>query len=62
MKRENDVWEIVNRKGKKKKRINKGIEMEECKEHFMKLDGVESRIVKGNRGRGEYLERYKDII
>lgn len=35
--RETEVWEIVNRERKKRKRVNIGIWMEEWKEHFMRL-------------------------
>lgn len=36
VKREGEVWEIVNRE-RKRKRINEGIEMEKWREHFMRL-------------------------
>lgn len=47
---------IVNRNRRKRKRINEHIEMEEWKDHFMRLlEGVESRVMKGgeSRERGE---------
>lgn len=39
VKREGEVWEIVNRERKRRRRINEGIEMEEWREHFMRLMG-----------------------
>lgn len=55
VKRENEVWEIVNRERRRGKRINEGIEMEEWREYFMRLmGGVEGKIVRGGReGVGE---------
>lgn len=47
VKRENEVWEIVNRE-RRGKRINEGIEMAEWREYFMRLKG---RVVRGGRGR-----------
>lgn len=55
--RESEVWEIVNRERRKRKKINEYIEMEDWKEHFMRLlGGVENRVVKG----GEMRERGKE--
>lgn len=52
VKRENEVWEIVNRERRRGKRINEEIEMEEWREYFMRLmGGVEGRIVRGGRER-----------
>ncbi|EZA48016.1 hypothetical protein X777_14457 [Ooceraea biroi] len=34
VRREGEVWEIINRDRRRKKRFNEGIEMEEWKEHF----------------------------
>lgn len=36
---EKQVWEIINRERKKRKKINKGIEMKEWKEYFMGVLG-----------------------
>ena len=45
---ESQVWEIVNKDRKKKRRVNERIEMEEWKEYFMcLLGGVEARVVRG---------------
>jgi len=42
--RESEAWEIVNRERRKRKRMNENIEMEEWKEHFIRLlGGVEGR-------------------
>ncbi|XP_067207866.1 golgin subfamily A member 6-like protein 22 [Linepithema humile] len=49
VKRESEVWEIINRERKRRVRINDGIEMEEWKEYFMRLlKGAERKVVKGN--------------
>lgn len=37
MKRDSEVWEIVNKERKGSKRVNEGIEMEDWKECFMCL-------------------------
>lgn len=48
MRREGEVWEIVNRERRKRRRINEGIEWKKWKEHFMRLLGrVEERVVRG---------------
>jgi len=44
VRRDKDVWELINRERKKKRRINEGFEMEEWKEYFMSLlGGIERR-------------------
>lgn len=51
--RESKVWEIVNRERRRKK-VNKNIDMEEWKEHFMRLlggGGGEGRVVKEDKSR-----------
>lgn len=55
VKRESKVWELINRKRKKRARIYEGIEMEEWKEYFMGLleGGVEGRVVMDGRGKRE---------
>lgn len=44
--RESDVWVIVNKEREKKRWVNKGIGMEEWKEHFTKLGGIEDKVVR----------------
>lgn len=39
LRREGEIWEIVNRKRRERKRINESIGWEEWKEHFMRLLG-----------------------
>lgn len=47
-KRVNELWEIVNKERRARKRVSENIEMEVWKEHFMRLrGGVECRVVKG---------------
>lgn len=58
MRRENDVWRIVNRRRKRRKGINEIIEEEEWKEHFMRLLGrVESKVRKGEGKDRRYEEK-----
>lgn len=62
MSREKEVWEIVNRERSGRRRVNEDIEMEEWKEHFMKLLGGEgSKVVKGEGG-GKGGEEDKEKI
>lgn len=50
---ERDVWEIVNRGRRKRKRVNENIEEKEWRDYFMRLlGGMEHRVVRGN-GEGE---------
>jgi len=42
VRREGEIWELVNRLRKKKKRINEDIKGEEWKKHFMRLLGEEN--------------------
>lgn len=50
MKRESDVWEIINREKKERKRINDGIGMKQWKEYFAGLlGGIEERMVSRKR-------------
>lgn len=60
--KENEVWEIVNRERKRRNGINKEISMGVWKEHFMGLLGrVERRIIKGSReGKGDREEGNKE--
>lgn len=51
--RKSEVWEIVNREKKRRKKVNEN--MREWKEHFMRLlGGVEARVIMGEEG-GERL-------
>lgn len=51
--REGQVWEVVN-KERKKRGVNGGIKMEKWTEYFKELmGGVEGRVVRGIRGKGE---------
>lgn len=57
-KRENEVWKIVYKKRKRRKKIDTGIDMEKWREHFMRLlRGVECRVI-----RGEECRRRKDDL
>lgn len=54
MNRESEVWEVVNRERKQRKKINEGMEGEEWKENFMRLlGGVDGRVVKGSKSMGQ---------
>ena len=56
-KTEGKVWELVNKERKRRERIKGGIEMREWKEYFMALlGGVERKVVRGERERGEEIE------
>lgn len=62
VKREHEVWEIVNRERKGRKRVNEDIEMGKWKEYFMSLlRGVEVRVVKGGGGGVEGREEEEEI-
>lgn len=53
--REGQVWEVVN-KERKKRGVNGGIKMEEWTEYFKELmGGVEGRVVRGTREKGERM-------
>lgn len=59
--REIEVWEVINRERRKRKRGNMDIEMGEWKEQFMELlGGVEERAVKGGEGQ-ERVGKEEDI-
>lgn len=46
---ERDVWEIVNRGRRKKKRVNENIEEKKWRDYFMRLlKGVDHRVVGGD--------------
>jgi len=48
VRRENEVWEIVNRERRRRRGVNENIEMREWKEQFMRLlGGVEGKVVRG---------------
>lgn len=60
MKKEKEVWEILNKERRKRKGINENIEKEAWKEHFMKLLGggaVEDRVVRGWEGKRRKIRR-----
>lgn len=45
--REEDVWEVVNRQRKRRKKMNEGIEMEVYKDHFVGMLGkMKNRIIR----------------
>jgi len=48
--RENEVYEIINKERKRRKRVNKGIKSEEWKEYCMSmLGGVKDRVLRGEK-------------
>jgi len=47
----------VNRERRKRKRVNLNIEMEEWKEHFMRLGEVKGRVIRGVGDRKGGVER-----
>jgi len=48
-----NVWELVNKERKRRKRINEDINMEEWKEYFMKqLGEAGERVIKGREKEG----------
>lgn len=52
MRRERDVWKIVNRDRRRRKRVIEAIELEDWKEHFMRLlGGVENKVIGGGGSR-----------
>lgn len=52
-KKESEVWEIINKERKWRRRVGEGIEMVEWKEYFMRLTGgVEEKVVRGRRRKG----------
>jgi len=55
VKREGDVWELLNKERRKRRGINEGIDQEKWKEYFMDLlGGVETRVrLGGGREGGE---------
>jgi len=58
VRRESDVWDIVNKGRKRRKEIDDGIEEEEWKEYFMRvLGGVDHKIRKGEWREREGEER-----
>jgi len=53
VKKEGDVWKLVNKGRRKKRTVDERIEQEEWKEHFMRLlGGVEHRVRVGEERRG----------
>lgn len=58
--REAEIWEIVNKERRKRKRIDKAIKKEEWKEYFMGLlDRVKERVMREDRRHGKEEERYE---
>jgi len=55
---EREVWRVINRERKHRKKVNENIEMEEWREHFMEvLGGVDGRVRRGlEKGRGREEE------
>lgn len=52
VRREDEVWEIVNRERRGRRRVNEGIRIEEWREYFMELlGGVEGKVVRRYRHR-----------
>jgi len=52
VKRESEVWEIINRERGRRGRINESIGMEEWKDYFIGiLGGVEGRVIIGGEKR-----------
>jgi len=61
VRRESDVWNIVNRGRKRRKVTDDGIEEEKWKEHFMRvLEGVDHRIREGDWRERERGGRERD--
>lgn len=55
--RKSEVWEIVNKERRRRKKKYKHIDMEEWKEHFMRLLGeVEGKVGKGGNSKRRGLE------
>lgn len=53
IRRKNKIWELINRERKKRKRMSEEIEMDEWKEHLVKLmGGVKEKVMKEGRRRG----------
>lgn len=63
---EGQMWRIVNRERKRKKRVNEGIEMEEWDYFKELLGGVEGRVVSGigreKREEGEEELRKEEVM
>jgi len=54
VRRESEVWDLVNRERKKGRRVNEEIGMEEWEDYFRRLlGGVEERVVRGGERRRE---------
>lgn len=67
IRKEKEIWEIVNRERRKRKRINESLGWEEWKKNFMRLlGGVKDRVVRGNgsdiKGRDEEEEISREEI
>lgn len=58
VKKESEVWEIVNRERKGRKGINEEIELEEWREYFMGLlGGEEEKVSREEKGEEEIAEK-----
>jgi len=52
LRKESEVWDLINKERKKGRRINKEISMEELEDYFRRLlGGVEERVVRGGERR-----------
>lgn len=56
--KEGQVWEVVNRERRRKRKVNEGIEMKKWVNYFRGLLGgrVERRVVRGIRGNGREVK------
>lgn len=60
--RHTEVWEIVDRGERDRRRINEGIEMNKWREYFMNMLGVVEEKVVGERGKRSGRERREEEI
>lgn len=59
---EEQVWKVVNRERKRRKRLNEGISMQEWDRYFRDLlGGVEGRVVMRSRREGEREEEEEEL-
>ena len=57
---EGQVWKVLKRERKRRRRVNEGIKMEIWEEHFKGLlGGVEWRVKRGEEGRGGRMGRWR---
>jgi len=67
VKREGEVWDIINRERKRRGGLNEDIDMEEWKDYFIDVLGIEGRVViegekGGGRGEGRERGRRRNIL